>query len=82
MISGELEVASTQVLVEFPHTKDDLQCLILHLAVILLGRGQRFGGEINRFLGAIWSILRNDSTDAIRRCIGGQSDWPSWIVMN
>ena len=82
MIGGEPKVASTQVLVEFPHTKDDRQCLLLHLAEILLSRGQRFGGESNRFLSAILRTLRNDTADAVRRCIGGQSDWPSWIVMN
>ena len=69
MIGGEREVMSTQVLVEGPHTKYHGQCLLLHLAVILLSRGQRFGGESNWLLSAIWSTLRNDSPDAVRRCI-------------
>ena len=73
MIDVELEVASTQVLMEFPYAKDYWLCLLLHLAVILLCRGERLGGESSWFLSAIWSTLRNDSTDVVRRCVGCQS---------
>ena len=59
----------------------DWQCLLIHLIVIIVCCGQRFEGETNWFLSAIWSTLSNDSPNTVRRCIGCQSNWSSWIVM-
>ena len=53
MVSVQDELSPVQILMEFAYSKDEGECLLLNLCVVLLTGCQRLGSICNRSLRAI-----------------------------